>query len=867
MGTPFNQIPGLTWPVPSSLGFLAALTKYLTFRVAECPLTRSGAQYFVRVAARAGGASASDSNDGRDGIGFALSGAAYTASTQTITKTNAFTSYVWTQGDLIYSATLGGLYKIVSRTDASNIVLAVAADSYQGTLAAPLADVASVASSSGPFLTISHAVATWTTNTAIRLNRGDTWYSDPVGTFFANTTARDFGNPGLPLPRITKFATALSTSGWALATGLTVANATTAPSSLVGVTSGGTLADGVYTIAYSWRNSKGETTLSSTGTVTITGGGGAGSITGSTPALATNATGSNVYITTNPTSGGQTGRVTTTGTTSFTITSATPTAIEPAANTTAATLTFAQANTNSVAYARELNDIEFLYTMADTLAHCEATVGSVYSDGTSIYVNPRSGSTPASDGRTYEAVYTNSVDGALITNVDNVRIDSILFDGWGAQKTFASVQNSCIRFAPVGAQSCLVTSVEAYVGGFHEILQNASNSGGIFTVVNCKTGLQLSNNSTQINCFAGTGGQEYLYYGNECVSGDVYCIGQNYASGSNANSGIQCYGHTSSGSPAWGVMWKNFARPQQFRALGSANNCGNGAAINGDIANATLFLVEDHINPRTPNGSESTAQWQSMGQGVDGGSGNLVLINCNRTFRALGADPSGNASWGNPPSTPNYFLNCTIVFDMTNYNFPGFVNIYSGWTLNGQTSAPYLVNCLIKHVRYSPGQISMFDVNNSFNNTVTYQNTAAVVINSILAAEGPSILAASVGLNNSATQLNNNAYVGLSQSKKTQTYPGWSADTNGIDLNNLPVGPPAPGTILASSSFGLINGKYTLGYDANWSSRGTTTQTRGPLEPISLTNEPGSGGGSASYSTGSASGGSKVTYSTGSAAT
>jgi hypothetical protein len=58
-------------------------------------------------------------------------GVTYTNATKTVTKTNAFTNYVWKQGDtLVITAGTGvtpGTYVIASRVDASNLILATAA--------------------------------------------------------------------------------------------------------------------------------------------------------------------------------------------------------------------------------------------------------------------------------------------------------------------------------------------------------------------------------------------------------------------------------------------------------------------------------------------------------------------------------------------------------------------------------------------------------------------------------------------------------------------------------------------------------------------------------------------------------------------
>lgn len=97
-------------------------------------------------------AAPSDLNDGRDAIGFGLVAASFTTSTKTLTKTGAFASYTFTEGDILYisggTGVTAGLYEIASRTSDDAIVLVA---DIGGT------DPADVTSSDGPFSTLAHA--------------------------------------------------------------------------------------------------------------------------------------------------------------------------------------------------------------------------------------------------------------------------------------------------------------------------------------------------------------------------------------------------------------------------------------------------------------------------------------------------------------------------------------------------------------------------------------------------------------------------------------------------------------------------------------------------------------------------------------
>lgn len=101
--------------------------------------------YFV---ATSGG---SDTNDGRDLLGFNLSTASWTTSTKRLSQTGSFTSYIFVSGDRIYLSHAGitdALYEIASKVDNDIIELVDEISAY---------DETNVTSSDGPWATISNA--------------------------------------------------------------------------------------------------------------------------------------------------------------------------------------------------------------------------------------------------------------------------------------------------------------------------------------------------------------------------------------------------------------------------------------------------------------------------------------------------------------------------------------------------------------------------------------------------------------------------------------------------------------------------------------------------------------------------------------
>lgn len=142
------------------------------------------------------GCTPSDSNDGLDGLGFALSGTTYTPSTQTLTKTNAFANYTYDASNpWIYLKTAtgsgftAGLYAITSKTDASDVVLSATPISLGKVvcLSAPTTGSGwtAVTSSSGPWVSYSNVATAIRSNAVLNaaylFRCGDTWNRDKTG--------------------------------------------------------------------------------------------------------------------------------------------------------------------------------------------------------------------------------------------------------------------------------------------------------------------------------------------------------------------------------------------------------------------------------------------------------------------------------------------------------------------------------------------------------------------------------------------------------------------------------------------------------------------------------------------------------------
>lgn len=92
-----------------------------------------------------------DYNDGLDTLGFNLSTASYTSSSNRLTETGAFTGYSFTLGDRIYcshASITDGLYDIISKVNNNTIEVDLGGS-----------DLSNVSSSSGPWQTLHHAAS------------------------------------------------------------------------------------------------------------------------------------------------------------------------------------------------------------------------------------------------------------------------------------------------------------------------------------------------------------------------------------------------------------------------------------------------------------------------------------------------------------------------------------------------------------------------------------------------------------------------------------------------------------------------------------------------------------------------------------
>lgn len=194
-------------PVCTRLQFRNWFSSLLAYRIAECPSARTTTYFFSQ--------SGNDSNDGKDNVGFNLSGATWDNSTKKLTKTGAFTSYTLNTWDQIYitggTGVQTGLYSIATRVSNDAITLTTSIST-----GAP----SDVTSSTGPQKTLAAAqkfVNAGASDIRLRFLRGGTW-QESAGLSFTGSkiTIDDYGDSSKAKPLLTKFSAAYASGSWAL---------------------------------------------------------------------------------------------------------------------------------------------------------------------------------------------------------------------------------------------------------------------------------------------------------------------------------------------------------------------------------------------------------------------------------------------------------------------------------------------------------------------------------------------------------------------------------------------------------------------------------------------------------------------------
>ena len=174
----------------------------------------------------------------------------------------------------------------------------------------------------------------------------------------------------------------------------------------------------------------------------------------------------------------------------------------------------------AVAVFRELNDAEnpYRWLQGGSAAQVDANPGTWWQDTTAhiLYVHfsddsqARDANHGAAAGRNYEAAYVNSCNAITTANVDDVRIDGVRVDGYGAGSGHPvyGIKGDC-----EGTNAQVVSGCQSYYGGNHGIGVLGGGAGGIVTYYRCRAGLVTTSWGGAFVTYAGGGGNESLLVG------------------------------------------------------------------------------------------------------------------------------------------------------------------------------------------------------------------------------------------------------------------------------------------------------------------------------------------------------------------
>lgn len=507
--------------------------------------------------------------------------------------------------------------------------------------------------------------------------------------------------------------------------------------------------------------------------------------------------------------------------------------------------TFTQAETGTVAWVRTAGDATTLLRKQTSAADVDAHPGSWYWDGKQLWLSALTGGGPVNDAaRLYEAALDNHADGILTGDYNDLRIHNLAVEGYGASATipFYTYRGYGICGQVTGTHNLVVDGCDAFYNGRHSICNVIGSAGGIFTVTNCRTGYTTADG---INCiaYAALGGQEGVFWRNEAVAGQV-AMGQsfyNYFAGSGQNS----FAHTSGGQAGnvnrigLFLSWYCTNRPGQYQIQYADGPDSTSARDYSDLVDCRSFVVGEKFSVREPTALDATFPNESgNGSVLPGLAGNTAFVNCQLTSRLVfdNYPAADRYTFSSAVPATTTLINTTLITDFIGSPAARFSTLRSLGGF-GPAMAGQWYNCRL-HIRcYGGIGTASIDRDCAQSNDAAHA-TSMVIQNSILSAEGlgqsgsASAFWVGVGNNvNDPAQMVNNCYVNAADKSGVR---GYDRDPYFVEAADLPLGPPGLGSPLLTLHNQLVQGRYKLEYDADWTLRSSRTPAIGPYEPPRL---------------------------------
>lgn len=483
------------------------------------------------------------------------------------------------------------------------------------------------------------------------------------------------------------------------------------------------------------------------------------------------------------------------------------------------TYTYERADVNTVAWVREVAEVEDCLIKATSVADCEATIGSWYADGSKVYVHSRNNAVLPTNSAavSYEAVYDNPTDCGIKITADACRAQNIRVDGYGI-KAAGGIAEYGIHFdlAPAGS-SCVVVGCEAYFNAAHN-LGMAIDTHGQFTAVGCRAGWMggLATTGTNFISYAAGNGHEAIFYDCTAVAGELPSNAISYTN--NVQGGTAFYNHTAGGSnyTALFLAWNCRTIPHQWQT----NGC-NPANLTpwSDLVNCRAFIVGCQFRHRGTTAKDIAANVSIKFGNL--GSQYASYINCVNEARQAWISTYSSSTSITSATLDSTFINCVFDVDMTAIPGMGLAGRYYSAATSGEVAQYY--NCQFT-IRTSSRATACLG-----GGGFDYAASGATVANSIIRIYSALSGRNALGINNSAAQIVNNAYIGMTQSQRSNSGYGWSADPYSMEQAGENYGEPTTVQNLVSTHQQQVRG-YTLEYDFDWLKRGTTQTARGPWE-------------------------------------
>jgi hypothetical protein len=456
------------------------------------------------------------------------------------------------------------------------------------------------------------------------------------------------------------------------------------------------------------------------------------------------------------------------------------------------------------------------YRLVASTAEVESTANSYYQTGGTLSIHATNSAGTAVDPDTIAFEYTlaaatddSGID--VASGVTGVRIDSIRCDGWGLDGT-AGNQEYGVRLQTNETDIAAVTNCGAYFNSRHNLglyTAGASASGGLVLFLGNDFGYCTEASCSPIVFYADNGDQEAFAVGNTCNFGSLpITAARTWADG------IAGYAHTDAGvGDTIGLI---LYRDNVVKAPANGFGCHAG------------FLYSDIPDVSDPGDCKAitinTTFEKLLGGGANGTNGHQFnttdSLEIGGTYRLLPRNMATAAM--TTTNVTGWMIGTSVEIDLSSYTD----DYFSVFNPSGDTSPKYW------HTQWN--LISNGTTDFTFNFDTVFDGVIATddgseFVNSIFAVQrtNPASTADLIrlGLNNTAAELRNNAFFGLSANGTNNSI---SNAANTVTLDAMPtLGAavyPDSGQLAGEGEGGVIE------FDAAYRSRHPVTPAIGPIE-------------------------------------